>query len=86
MPGDKVVVLGTRRALSPPEVNPDAVEKLETMLARAKAGELRAVAIAGLTTEGYTGCYAEDDRQLDRPALLGAIMSLQHRYLTECDL
>jgi hypothetical protein len=54
----------------------DAIETLERYLERAKAGEITAVAIATINTEGaanYT--YSE---QVSGVSLLGAVTLLQH--------
>lgn len=61
------------------EVCEDVVKTLETMLERAKTGELQGVAIAATTIDGATvTTYSKMDRT---GLLLGALARLQHRII-----
>lgn len=56
-----------------PVKNPDVIEKLEDLLARARSGELQAIAVAGITSDGGAGTAWAGDRWA---ALLGCTFDL----------
>lgn len=66
-------------ALTPTQ-NPDVVEKLEDLLARARSGELQAIAVAGITSDGGASTVWAGDRWA---ALLGCTFDLLCRLREE---
>lgn len=71
--------LGRLHALAPAK-NPDVVERLEDLLARARSGELQAVAVAGITSDGGASTVWAGDRWA---ALLGCTFDLLCRLREE---
>lgn len=68
-----VVELKTR----PAEINESVVARIEEILAKAKQGEITAVAIAGVDLDGSISCsWSETD---DFGRLLGSVARLLHR-------
>ena len=65
------------RVIQPEGVSPDLVERIEEVLAKARAGELSSVALAYVYRDGAIG------RSWSTPpcfgALLGAVTRLAHR-------
>jgi hypothetical protein len=73
----KIVTLADARQTAAPGV----VEALEAMLARAKAGEIRAVAMAAVTTgRGASTGWVYGDMQI--PDLWYAVRCLENRMTT----
>lgn len=71
----KVVSIGD---MTPPDTAvPETVALLERMLARAKSGELRSVAVAGVKANG--GAVTEWNHEAQFFALAGSVAWLQHR-------
>lgn len=66
-------------ALAPTQ-NPDVVERLEDLLARARSGELQAIAVAGITSDGGASTVWAGDRWA---ALLGCTFDLLCRLREE---
>lgn len=74
-----VVELKTRPAV----VVASVIERLEEVLERARAGEISAVAIATVYSDGGAGCsWSETDNYW---TMLGSISRLQHRMNAEKD-
>lgn len=63
-----------------PAKNHDVIEKLEDLLARARSGELQAVAVAGITSDGGASTVWAGDRWA---ALLGCTFDLLCRLREE---
>lgn len=63
-----------------PKPNDKVVKLLEGFLERAKAGELRSIALVGLNPEGSVSAWHHDN---ELQALLGAVLVVQHRILSE---
>lgn len=63
-----------------PAKNPDVIEKLEDLLARARSGELQAIAVAGITSDGGASTVWAGDRWA---ALLGCTFDLLCRLREE---
>lgn len=58
-----------------------AVERLEEFLEKARAGEIKAVAIAATRTDG--GIVSSYSARAHLGPLLGALVNLQHRLCSE---
>ena len=78
---DNVVALGSRSTLPGP--HKDVVDKLERALEKAKRGEIRAIAIASVLGNGAAGASYDSGDLSDWPTLLGSVMLLQQRMLTD---
>lgn len=63
-----------------PVKNPDVIAKLEDLLARARSGELQAIAVAGITSDGGAATVWAGDRWV---ALLGCAFDLLCRLREE---
>lgn len=61
---------------------PEVIECLEELLARAKAGEVRAVALAYVLPEGITGT-AWNSGAASRHELTSAIAQLEFRHMAQ---
>jgi len=60
------------------EISLGVVETLESLLARARSGELRAIAVSGLTRDGTVPNVMAWGMRTSRYALLGAIEMNAH--------
>ena len=63
------------------EGNAGVIKALEAMLEIAKEGKLTAIAIAVMGADGYSSTNYEDGG--NKAALLGSVLRLQHRLLTD---
>jgi len=72
-------VVAFKDSIPPGEANPDLVATLESLLARAKSGELRGLAYATFATGNVTGTGWEGSDGSRHP-ISSAIMMLHHRY------
>lgn len=70
----------TNLAAVKPKPNDKVVELLENFLQRAKDGDLRSVALVGLNQEGSVSAWHHNN---ELQTLLGAILVVQHRILSE---
>jgi hypothetical protein len=68
-----------------PAVDPACVLLLETMLDKAKAGELSACAIAAIGPDGSTFTTFESGSEINADTLLGTTFRLLERIRTEWD-
>lgn len=74
----KLVSLQTRGA----RINAESVAILKEYLAMAEAGEIQAVAVAGVRGDGSTQTQSSSTDHFQ--TLLGAVAVLQHRMIEEC--
>lgn len=72
-------VIAFRDSIPPGEANPDMVAAIESLLARAKSGELRGFAYATFAVGNITGTGWEGSDGARHP-IASAIMMLHHRY------
>lgn len=72
-------VVAFKDSIPPNDPNPDLVETLEGLLARAKSGDLRGFAYATFSVGGGTGT-GWDGSDGARHPIAAAIMMLHHRY------
>jgi hypothetical protein len=82
MSDDKVVALATKRAVNgsePPRINDEAIALLESMLKRARTGEVTSVAIAATTSDEGTMTSMSATENLS--LLIGAAAVLLHRCM-----
>jgi hypothetical protein len=74
----KLVALTTRGS----KINAETVEILREYLSLAEAGELQAVAVAGVRPDGSSQTQSSSTDHFQ--TLIGAVAVLQHRMIEEC--